>query len=610
MISSFIIGALFILGHHLFYQSLHHQTTDNALLQQQFNTGIGTAFAFIVKMFLVIAVGTGYWQIFWLQVKKRPVSVGRLDVLNDLLENAWQFLSLKTLGRFPLLGLIAAITWLLPLAAIVPPAALTIELSPAPKETILQRNMPVLNFNNDQYAQIEQGGSGAGSTKLFGGPRYLVNRLSTATAASGGLLQFDSPGANSSYAVNFHAPALQCDDVPDNQRDVFTKNISAIMGCDITGRWRKDDDYCFIQPLYMAWAPNETNTVAFSGANGTNQDPPWQANTIGPDQSSDPAQFYIASQPTLENSAPWSFVGCKLYNATYELNVNFTNGNQDVNVTKLDFAEGIPYTSIFDIVGSASANGTDPISGDEAYIFTDLEQFAYQSLMDMVGRLINGQISVYFRGAAGGFNFSTSSTSVMQTALVDTPELRPVFDIAEVCGNGAAACGEDSTNKNLNITTPTNGTRLPQALEQLFQNMTLSLFSDNAFLTDKASSPLADVIIRSPQNRYVYIAWHLLVPYLTGLGISAIGLAFGFWALLANGVSYSQSFSTILRTIRHAQMDVQIEAKDLVGADPAPEYIYKARIRFDSIAGTGNDVELKQGKWSSSDHGTRVDGVA
>jgi hypothetical protein len=58
--------------------------------------------------------------------------------------------------------------------------------------------------------------------------------------------------------------------------------------------------------------------------------------------------------------------------------------------------------------------------------------------------------------------------------------------------------------------------------------MTLSLFSDNTFLTDKANSPHINVIIKSPQNRYIYTAWRLLVPYLIGLGLSAVGLAFGF----------------------------------------------------------------------------------
>jgi hypothetical protein len=246
MISSFTAGGIFILVHHLFYQSLHHQATNNALFQQQVNTGIGTAFAFIVKMFLMIAVGTGYWQMFWGQVKRRPVPVEGVDVLSNILENGLQFLSLKTLGRFPLLGLIAAITWLLPLSAIVPPAALTIELSPKPKEVVNQRNMPVLNFNSNKYAQITQGGSLARTTKVYGGPRYLLNQISTATVTSGRLLQFDSPGANSSYAINFHTPALQCNTLPENQRDIFTKNISMAVGYNITARYRQDDNPYYI----------------------------------------------------------------------------------------------------------------------------------------------------------------------------------------------------------------------------------------------------------------------------------------------------------------------------------------------------------------------------
>lgn len=102
------------------------------------------------------------------------------------------------------------------------------------------------------------------------------------------------------------------------------------------------------------------------------------------------------------------------------------------------------------------------------------------------------------------------------------------------------------------------------------------------------------MIIRSPQNRYVYIAWRLLVSYLVGLGLSAIGIAFGFWALLANGVSYSQKFSTVLRTTRHAQMDIGLTAEDTKGIDPLPKHIAKAMVRFETLAHGNSDVELKQ----------------
>lgn len=602
MISSFFAGGVCILGHHFFYQSLNHKPTSDAF-QQQVNTGIGTAFAFLVKMFLVIAVGTGYWQVFWRQMKSRPVQVHRVDVMADILENAFRFLNARTVLSFPLLGFIAAITWLIPFAAIVPPAALTIELSPLSSETVSQRNMPVLDFNNTQYAQVVQVGSGAGFTKVYGGPQYNLNRVTSAAVSSGRLLQFDAPSPNSTYIIGFQAPALQCSNVPNDQRDVFTQNISTALDCTITDQYRKDKNPCYVQPLYMAWAPNDTNTVAFSGATGQDQGIPWSANTIGPEGGA-PAALYVASQPTLENSAAWSFVGCELYNATYELNVTFTNGNQHINVTKLDYTNTVPYILAIDIVNSATITGVDPFTGEDAQVFTDLEQFAYQSVMDMMGKLITGQISTDFRGAAGQFNFTTT-TGVMQTALIDTPELRPIFDIAQTCLDGASSCKETSTNKNLNITTPTNGTHLPQALEQMFQNMTLSLFSDSTYLTAKSASPSIDVTIRSPQNRYVYTSWQLLASYLAGLGVSAVGLAIGTWALFVNGVGYSQSFSTVLRTTRHARLDVNLAVGDTSGVQPTPKYLKEAKIGLGEV-GDESGVELKQRSGFDWDEGERI----
>jgi hypothetical protein len=593
MILSFIAGALFILGHHLFYQSLHHKPTSNAVFQQQINTGIGTAFAFIVKMFLVISVGTGFWQIFWLQIRRRPVLIERVDVLTGVLEDSSGFLSVKTIGQFPILFLVAAITWLLPIAAIVPPVSLTIELSPIPVETVVQENLPVLNFNTGAYAQIVQSGSGAGTTKLFGGPQYIVDRLLSATAFSGDLLPFRAYEPNSSCSVGFHAPALQCRELEDDLRDQFTRSISTLLDCDITKAWpegREGLRACYIQPMYMAWAPNSTHAVSFRGTNTTVKRT-WEAETIGPDRDgTQVAQFYIASQPTIEGVGPWSFVGCELYNATYELNATFSNGVQNISVAKLEYAEKVLYESVFSIIGSESANETDPLEGIEAVVFNDLEHFAYYSIMDKLGRVLSGQITISSRTASGNFDFATSATSVMQTALVNTPELWPIFEIGQVCSGGAFYCaGTDITNQDLNITTPDFEMRLPQAVEQLFQNMTLSLFSDDTFRTFE-NSPLVDLIVRSPQNRYVYTSWRLLVPYLVGLAISAVGVGLGCWALLQNGASYTQSFSTVLRTSRYATIDVKMEKKDLKGVDPTPEYIQKGRIDF-RILDVGDEVE-------------------
>lgn len=111
MVSSLLVGFALVLGHHFFYQSLHLLPTREARFEQQLNTNIGTAFAFVVRMFFVISVATAYWQLFWHQVKARPTPVSTLDTLSSLIENALEFFSVRTLIHFPILAFMAVIIW-------------------------------------------------------------------------------------------------------------------------------------------------------------------------------------------------------------------------------------------------------------------------------------------------------------------------------------------------------------------------------------------------------------------------------------------------------------------------------------------------------------------
>jgi hypothetical protein len=373
---------------------------------------------------------------------------------------------------------------------------------------------------------------------------------------------------------------------------------------------------CGISTLYLAWAPNDTNAVAFSPSTADAENTTvWSANTYG-QVGDDPATFFIASQPTLENSQPWSIINCTLHNATYEVAVNFTNGIQNVSVNSIHYINTVGSNDYLDIQSSASANGKDPFTGEPALMEGDLEHFAYQTLMDMLGRLLGGQISVYYRNAAGSFDFSSASTSVMLMSLANTPELGPIFSIAEVCSSGSATCDYASNNTNLNITAPTGGLQLTDAVGQLFQNMTLSLFSNNLFLyeppkllfdwtqlkiqdsTSLANSPNTNITLLSPHVRYVYIWYRLIVPYVIGLAFSFIAVLLGLWGLLVNGASYTENFSTVMRTSRHAALDTDISVADASGADPLPKNIAKSRIRFARKEGPEMGLMQREGDGS------------
>jgi hypothetical protein len=337
--------------------------------------------------------------------------------------------------------------------------------------------MPVPDFSQNEYAQFATG-TGLGSVgKNFGGPRYKLSKIASAAASLGALLTFPAPAANSSYDVNFMGPALSCSTIEGSMREQFVSNVSTLLDCEIETQYPSNNS-CSIQTLYTAWAPGDDAIIEFSGSTGGEQEG-FFANTIG-QLGSSPAALYIMSQPTLENSQPWNFLNCSFYNASYHVAVNFTSGTQTVNVSRT-LAEGLGYDPTLDIINSASADGKDPISGTDAYLMSTLEQFGYQAVMDAFGQIVVGQISVFFRSAGGGFNFSTEQTSVMTTSLANTKDLGSIFEIAEKCSDGHESCGLQSTNAKLNITAAT-GLSLSDAAEQLFENITLSLFSNAVFL--------------------------------------------------------------------------------------------------------------------------------
>lgn len=71
MVGSLLAGISFAIGHHIFYSKLKDQTVrgdgykiiGTQLSDQQFNTAVGTAFAFLVRTCLVLATTAAYAQI-------------------------------------------------------------------------------------------------------------------------------------------------------------------------------------------------------------------------------------------------------------------------------------------------------------------------------------------------------------------------------------------------------------------------------------------------------------------------------------------------------------------------------------------------------------------
>jgi hypothetical protein len=110
MISSLLLGIIFAIGHDRCYNHYNRQPVASSF-EQKVLVNAGTAFAFLVKMFFSISTATAFSQQIWLSLKRKAESIGDIDTLFDILQNALYFGNVSLWARHRILALIALVTW-------------------------------------------------------------------------------------------------------------------------------------------------------------------------------------------------------------------------------------------------------------------------------------------------------------------------------------------------------------------------------------------------------------------------------------------------------------------------------------------------------------------
>ncbi len=120
MVGSLGTGAALIVGHHLFYSYLDGKDISSGVSlsyvsTQQANIAIGTAFAFLVRASLVLAVSIAFVQVFWRSFAPKdeckPYRLKQLDSAFAVLGNITSMLNLPMWWRYPSIFLVASIAW-------------------------------------------------------------------------------------------------------------------------------------------------------------------------------------------------------------------------------------------------------------------------------------------------------------------------------------------------------------------------------------------------------------------------------------------------------------------------------------------------------------------
>ncbi|EKJ72312.1 hypothetical protein FPSE_07541 [Fusarium pseudograminearum CS3096] len=533
MTGSLLLGLLVALAHHFYYLYLDMRIVKSQS-QQQWYLRAGTGLAFLVRAFLSAAVSTAYTQVLWRTLRSRPITIRGVNSLFDVIHNPFEFFTWDLWSAAPLLAVVAVVAWALPLVAVITPATLTVTVSSTANITTLHMPIPI-----PDYAKVDTFGGWAGKIIV---PSTYVSRLLLSVASQGSILAIPAPFPNSSYALNFHGPTLSCK-VTTNK--TFSTQINKAI--------QDSDGSIFAKKVFVGFVPNGGPGVGFGVEECALAGLEYVLNTAkvattsyldytarGPKSA---AKVYVAV-PNGLNSNPdiygaMKIIECQLYNSSFTANFTFNNGQQDIHYNSTQLNK-VTVSNDFeaDDMNRKYQGATD----------------AYASLMDAMGQLLLGSLSKVL---------TSSSTVSIQTwirssSLMDTKEMY-----------GLEKGGSGSMIGNISMS---------DALEDLFANLTISLFSHSQFLQAKSAASRILVNHSTTQNEFSYEPRNLLAAYGVGLLLAWLIVIVGLLCIKSASASYRSSFSTILRTTRNPDIDNIIPITESTGAEPLSKHLSNVRL--------------------------------
>jgi hypothetical protein len=605
IIVAFIAGLAFALGHHAFYDSLDGQPVDGHLFGQQINLAVGQAFAFLVRASLVISVGASYWQVFWGTVLHGSLVISQVDALAGMLGSILDLLNFKASTSRPVLVALALLSWMVPLASILPPATLSVHNTTRTESKSLR--VPVPHFDVMSMAVMNSFGlnydppvaDGPYDGQLWSWSEYLrpsrqLLRLVASTAYQGAVPDHYTTFPNSTYTLGFPAPAMRCEVIPEDLLLDFNDamNCSLILDESIDVPKAK----CENLVTYLSWVPIYANLIPFKSGSLVNGTMPLESrhSTFNFDYryigglTGAPASLHLASksQRLPYDFNNWDHLNCSIYNASYSVDVTSDSNSRGVlSKPKVRALNSVPFN-----ITSSKRPTMAPIVANES------AAFAYLALMESFNRLVVGTIFGSWFATSSGTKYyreeelTVQNEAFTQTLLPFTTELLPFLgdfyypdgQVVDDPPNVKQWTRVDTFDGNIisypkeAFSSSTFNHSLASVLEELFRNMTLSLLSAEAFVEPSAED--IKVAYKITQNTYAYDSRNLFVSYGMAVSFALIAGIAGCASILSNGASYSNRFSTVLRTTRGQELEELVVHNDRTGVDPLPEHLEKSRI--------------------------------
>jgi hypothetical protein len=522
----FVAGTGIAIGHHVYLQSLDGTVVDNQVWIGRYSL----AMAFLVKAFLGAVISLAFTQRLWysLQRMKNGLSIFAIDALFAADQSPLTLFSWEMWQNASLPAVMAAFIWLIPLIQVVAPTALTTGSSHhistnshCSVPTLDMMDLPDISPSSLSLFDVDYEGVRFQPSTTA---RYLVDL----TAQSGQQLRWSSPcGANCTYEIHFEAPAWKCNrtSMMDGPEASWLLPWFSGYGDGANYTVRDAEEYLEYEPIYQA-TYNSTTTIFWVGA----------TDSVSFDSTS--------GDMSVKEFLDLHLYTCSIATTTYHLRVTYTDHQQVNEILALRYIGNIniPKQLWDGVLTGGKENAT--ILGVVSI---------YSPLVDLL---------------QGDITRSPQETMAANTNIGSIPALVHVY-------NGSMAAGqEDPYLPNLEI---------GPLLESLSHNLSISLLSypnlDTTIQIETTCTTTTTLTV------WKFHPPPLVTAYGCAVAAAGISLLLGAHAVMAAGMARDRSFSSIVRSTRHRDLDVLCNGDDESAALPLAAELRKQRFRF-STAGT------------------------
>jgi hypothetical protein len=327
---------------------------------------------------------------------------------------------------------------------------------PSTNEVTAEEAVPYLTIANStdghnySYSPSNRGDSFALKTvptRIFSGPRTILTLLGTATAAQGAILTLKAPYNHSEYTIDFFGPAVLCHEAEPNVKSKIDDALGKKMGIKIgTAIESINAYYAFVPEFDPQGGVTPLSEVRYqSPINSSNE--LWMV-----------FQRYLDLTKSTCDFKQYYQV-CKLWNATYHLNLEWENGFQNITGTR-QFLHEVDYPN------------------DSPPDVSNMAQHAYSAFFWVLADQAIGSFGWFNDTTVANKSFGMITSPIQHNSLLGTSDLDVFFDFNEDRGACQTPYANLTAQRRQDKDLAKNR-RLDELIEEMSFNMTVSLMHND-----------------------------------------------------------------------------------------------------------------------------------